>query len=265
LTTVPEPTLEATEGELLALLGSSPAITTIVGLQYGTLTVTGIAPNARGRGRVTVVCQCGQERVVNAANLRYGTTRSCQPGGCPQQRHAQRLSPRPEPKTGRGKSLPPIEPGERFGLWVVMAIVAPDVRGRQRVLARCRCGTAKEMPAASLRPRNDRSKVGTQHCGCMRGETVSEPVPEPVACRPPDPEPARRLRRCLLASRRAGWDFDTSWRPCVQLAVGGLRGRDRSDWLAALTATEGAWSTAFNDLELSDSHRAVRDLHATIS
>lgn len=51
----------------------------IVGQKFGKLTVTGITTHHNYMKRVTVVCECGTEKIVFVRNLKTGATKSC---GC---------------------------------------------------------------------------------------------------------------------------------------------------------------------------------------
>lgn len=51
----------------------------IVGQKFGRLTVTGITTHHNYMKRVTVVCECGTEKIVFVRSLKTGATKSC---GC---------------------------------------------------------------------------------------------------------------------------------------------------------------------------------------
>ena len=58
------------------------------------------------------------------------------------------------------KLLPDLVPGQKFGLWTVVAAVK-EKPGRL-YLCRCECGTEKEVPIYALR------SGSSQSCGCQR-------------------------------------------------------------------------------------------------
>ncbi len=106
-----------------------------------------LASRRSGTGMVAVWlcrCRCEREKPVAAWRLRGGHTDSC---GCRCRKH------------------PPIKPGRRFGLYVV---VEKSVR-RGRWLCRCDCGTRREVTQSSLN-----AKRPPQSCGCRVAVTTGK-------------------------------------------------------------------------------------------
>jgi hypothetical protein len=61
----------------------------------------------------------------------------------------------------------------------------------------------------------------------------------------PDHRIAVRLRCELAHDRRYGVPFDVCWAAHVELAVRGLKYRERVEWQAAFEATKHAWRAAY--------------------
>jgi hypothetical protein len=103
-------------------------------------------------------CSCGVERLVSANNLSgpRPTSRSC---GCFKAQHSQATKP---PSVA-------ITPGVTLGRWTILARGESRIGAREAVwLARCECGTEREVRASSMR---SGVSVG---CGCYRSERVRE-------------------------------------------------------------------------------------------
>lgn len=103
-----------------------------LGQQVGQWTITGLDGGTYRNGDRKVVCQCscGQIRNVSAAKLRARKTSSC--FACSHRRRA----------------LPPINSGQTYGKWTVLATPdGDDSYGRMRVICQCMCGTVTNLPA----------------------------------------------------------------------------------------------------------------------
>lgn len=83
-------------------------------------------------------CDCGQLKIISAAELRNGQ-KSC---GCV-----------------RGKPLDLV--GEKFGRWTVLERAENDKHGKKRFLCECMCGSQKIVDGSSLRQGLSKS------CGCL--------------------------------------------------------------------------------------------------
>jgi hypothetical protein len=79
---------------------------------------------------------------------------------------------------------------------------------------------------------------------------------------PGDPEVAIRLRRGLIARRRAGQSFETAWPPAVATALEISSQRERESWEKALASTRGAWEAAYHREVALAGHQAVAMLAA---
>lgn len=134
-------------------------------------------------------CACGSEKIVAAAHLRSGTTRSC---GClsgknrgllasafGKEQLAEKGRPPRVRKPRPRKPMPAIgyrgkdRTGERFGRLTVVSYAGPyrlrdgRVNGR-KWHCRCDCGTTTTLAYASLASGNTRS------CGCLQLDTWAE-------------------------------------------------------------------------------------------
>lgn len=97
-------------------------------------------------------CDCGTERSVTSANLRYGVSKSC---GCTRSEMLRQRNRSGNNGSTGGK--PKDIAGRTYGRWTVLTY-----EGRQRWRCRCRCGTEKVITKATL-------KI-SKSCGCARDE-----------------------------------------------------------------------------------------------
>lgn len=119
----------------------------VVGERYGRQTVIADAGMTRSGRRVRCRCECGKESVRYLSGLKSGTEASCR---C--SRSARR-----------------VEPGERFGRWLVVRDDKDDEyesASFQRVWCRCDCGTERSVIAESL------SRGRSTSCGCYHREVA---------------------------------------------------------------------------------------------
>jgi len=138
----------------------------LTGMKFNRLTVLERAEDRITRSgkrisRWMVRCDCGQEKIVDSAPIRYGTTKSC---GC---LHRERLHRFNNTRTVTYTDLT----GQRFGRLTVLGrtddYITPSTRkGAARWLTRCDCGQENSVVGGQLKGGKTRS------CGCIRKETV---------------------------------------------------------------------------------------------
>ncbi len=123
------------------------------GQTFGRLVVRRAAEyNKHSKAMWECICSCGIVRIVCAANLLNGNTKSC---GC---LNRDLISER------RGAKLE----GKRFGRLIVVERRHNDSRDRRRWMCRCDCDGQVVVDTSSLRNGN------TKSCGCLARETASE-------------------------------------------------------------------------------------------
>jgi hypothetical protein len=121
---------------------------------YGELTILELVPASRGTFRVVCACSCGGRRQASTRDVTSGRLTSC---GC---RKLSGMVPPPPPSRE-------IVVGDQIGRWTVVRPAEPKAQ-RVRVVARCECGTEREMYASQLR-----GKRPSQSCGCWTREIVA--------------------------------------------------------------------------------------------
>lgn len=120
----------------------------LTGQKFGKLTVMEIAPNPDKNGRKWKCrCDCGNEIVANAGDLKKGHTKSC---GClRKERNAEDLT------------------GKRFCKLMVEKRI--ENKGKNTMwLCVCDCGNTVEVNSQNLKSGN------TQSCGCLHSEMITE-------------------------------------------------------------------------------------------
>jgi hypothetical protein len=129
----------------------------VIGQRFGQLTVLEQVPVDR-YARFRCQCDCGQRKVVRAAHLRAGGTRSC---GCGQQRSIE---------AGAKTAIDMV--GQVVGRLTVLARAGSQQlygnMSQALFLCRCRCGKELVLPGERLRRRN-----GTRSCGCLRRDSAA--------------------------------------------------------------------------------------------
>jgi hypothetical protein len=68
---------------------------------------------------------------------------------------------------------------------------------------------------------------------------------EYVDPKPPDTAPLVKLRDHLQTAREQGEAFEDVWSPAVAVALEGLRGADRREWVTALARTRETWQACY--------------------
>jgi hypothetical protein len=126
----------------------------LTGQKYGLLTVIEREKTVGGKARWRCLCECGNEHVVNASDLRSGNTKSC---GC--------LNRATAIKNIAGAKRPVINlAGRRFGRLVAVEQVSESPA---KWLCKCDCGNTAIV-------RGDCLRIGrTKSCGCLAKETQS--------------------------------------------------------------------------------------------
>ena len=120
--------------------------TSLVGQQFGRLTVLEDYKDSQGRYLCRCLCSCGKETTVLKASLKSGRTKSC---GCLKKTEKPPKEPRYKPITG-----------QQFGRLTVL----DEFRGDKRVYwCKCLCSCGKEILVRKAFMKNGR----TQSCGCM--------------------------------------------------------------------------------------------------
>lgn len=122
------------------------------GETFGRWTITSAAPaHLNGKSQWLCRCLCGTERVVLAANLKQGISKSC---GC----HKREVT------AARNSKKRKCLIGHEFGRWTVIGQISerPDL-----FVCRCRCGAVKEVFATNLK------NGSSQSCGCLQKELSS--------------------------------------------------------------------------------------------
>ena len=123
------------------------------GQKFGRLTVLSFFETRNGRARWLCRCDCGNEKVVNATELKLGKTKSC---GCLNiERAIENI------KGQKRRAIPMI--GKRFGRLVVLSEIKSN-RQEKRYLCQCDCGNKHEVSGTLLRNGKVRS------CGCFQKE-----------------------------------------------------------------------------------------------
>lgn len=121
-----------------------------IGLRFGRLTVLADAYSRSGKRYVRAACDCGTEKVIGLGALREGTIKSC---GCYRQEHHAAVV-----AETRAELV-----GQRHHGWIVIGL--SDRRTDLQdgfVIARCECGTEREVILRTIRAGNPRD------CGCVR-------------------------------------------------------------------------------------------------
>ena len=113
----------------------------LLGKRFGKLTVVELLPE----GKCRCVCDCGNEKIMNAASLKQGT-QSC---GC------LRFKPRDDLT------------GKRFGR---LTVISYERREGKCSAWRCKCECGKE----TLVARANLIEGRTRSCGCLREEKLNE-------------------------------------------------------------------------------------------
>lgn len=119
--------------------------------KYGRLTVmefagTRIFGDGQSKSVWKCMCECGNEIIASASNLKSGYVRSC---GCLKR------------ETTVNRFLKPLD-GQRFGKLTVIQRVENSTSGKVRYLCSCDCGGMTIACADSLR------KGATSSCGCIK-------------------------------------------------------------------------------------------------
>ena len=123
------------------------------GQKFGRLTVLSFFETRNGRARWLCRCDCGNDKVVNATELKLGKTKSC---GCLNiERAIENI------KGQKRRAIPMI--GKRFGRLVVLSEIKSN-RQEKRYLCQCDCGNKHEVSGTLLRNGKVRS------CGCFQKE-----------------------------------------------------------------------------------------------
>lgn len=125
----------------------------LLGRRFGRLKVVSYAGvSSRGAARWSVLCDCGAQKIVSASSLISKHTTSC---GCYQRERC------------RATHLVELA-GRRFGRWTVLRYAKTNKHGCACWIARCDCGTIRQVSGVSLMHGKSTS------CGCLTRERVSE-------------------------------------------------------------------------------------------
>ena len=133
---------------------NGPKAEDLTGQRFGNLVVTRRAKNRNGRTCWYCICDCGNEKVVTAHDLKSGSVKSC---GCR--------------KYARGKGIRDIA-GEKFGrLTALYPTEKRNEKGSVYWHCRCDCGNEVDVTSDGLLWGSYRS------CGCWK-EEIKEMIPQ---------------------------------------------------------------------------------------
>lgn len=135
----------------------------LTGRRFGLLTVIGrgidyVSPSGKRRSRWLCLCECGNQKSIQASVLLNGKAKSC---GCLQKKLAAEHM-----KSVAEKQCADIA-NERFGSLVALKRLDKKRNGSYVWLCRCDCGKDTEVTVKELRSGNTRS------CGCLRNKLIS--------------------------------------------------------------------------------------------
>ncbi len=120
----------------------------LTGQRFGKLTVIKRAENKNNRTMWLCVCECGNESIVWADDLKHGKIVSC---GCYKQQKTTDLT------------------GQEFGRLTVLKRVENDKYGKSQWLCKCNCNSENSLKI--VLSRHLKSGV-TQSCGCLQREAI---------------------------------------------------------------------------------------------
>ena len=133
-----------------------------IGSKYGRLTV--LRKSSTKIGYYWCKCECGNEKDIDSASLKYNRTLSCK---C---LHKEIMSE-------VAKEIRGIDPeelvGQKIRLWTVKKVAGKDIHGFWQYKCKCVCGKTKTVYRSALLPDSE-GIIKSQSCGCLSAALTSE-------------------------------------------------------------------------------------------